>query len=226
MPAGSGTSTRRPVRVHAILIHGMGRTPLSMLRLASRLREAGMQTSLFGYSVTFERFERCRQRLERFIAARCGTGPFVIVAHSLGSVLARAALAGKRRQPLAYFFLAPPTRACRAARFFAPRLPYRLLTGEMGQLLADAQFMDALPAPEVPTRVYAGTRGLPRRWSPFGEQTNDGILTLDETALPRAGLVTVAATHTFIMNSRQVATDIIRTTLALADEVRPPGNDG
>lgn len=226
MPAGPGPSTRDPARVRAILIHGMGRTPLSMLRLASRLRAAEMHTSLFGYSVTFERFEGCRRRLERFIEARCGSDPFVIVAHSLGSVLARAALAGKPRQPLAYFFLAPPTRACRAARFFAPRLPYRLLTGEMGQLLANAQFMDGLPVPAVPTRVYAGTRGLPGRWSPFGEQTNDGILTLDETALPRTEVVTVAATHTFIMNSRQVAADIIRTTRALVDDARSPENDG
>lgn len=37
-----------------ILVHGMGRTPLSMLRLRRRLRRAGHHPILFGYSPTFE----------------------------------------------------------------------------------------------------------------------------------------------------------------------------
>lgn len=199
---------------HAILIHGMGRTPLSMWRLGRRLRRAGWMPELFGYSATFERFETCRNRLQRFIEHRCADRPFVLVAHSLGSVLSRAVLPRLAHAPQACFFLAPPTRACRAARFFAPRLAYRLLMGEMGQLLADPRFMDALPVPAVPMRIYAGTAGPRGRWSPFGDQINDGILTLEETLLAGAQVVEVPSLHAFIMNSRPVVSDIVATLLA------------
>jgi hypothetical protein len=50
--------------MHAILIHGMGRTPASMLILAVRLRKAGIRPRFFAYSAAFERWESCVNRLE------------------------------------------------------------------------------------------------------------------------------------------------------------------
>jgi alpha-beta hydrolase superfamily lysophospholipase len=87
----------------------------------------------------------------------------VVIGHSLGAVLLRAALPRLARPPVACFLLAPPTQASLAARRFAPRRLYRLFTGEMGQKLASQPFMDALPLPAVPTRIYAGTGGPRRR---------------------------------------------------------------
>jgi hypothetical protein len=195
----------------AILIHGMGRTPLALSILAARLWKAGIRPHLFGYSVTFERWDRCVQRYERFISRRVKTNEYIIVGHSLGTVLTRAVLPRLGHKPLACFLLTPPVQACQAARYFAPRRWVKLLGGEMAQLLADPQFMESLPPSGVPTKIYAGTAGPRGRYSPFGEEPNDSVLTVRETMLPDVPHQTIPVLHTFIMNSRVVTHDIVNT---------------
>jgi hypothetical protein len=199
--------------IHAIVIHGMGRTPLAMSVLAARLRAAGIRPHLFGYSVTFERWNACLQRLERFIVKHTRDRDFIMVGHSLGSILTRAVLPSLVHQPRACFFLAPPTQVSRAARNFAHRPLPRLLMGDIGQVLARGEFMESLPVPSVPTKIYAGTGGPRGRYSPFGTEPNDGVLMVRETLLPGVPVQTVPLIHTFVMNSRTVARDIVRLSV-------------
>jgi hypothetical protein len=194
----------------AILIHGMGRTPAAMSILAARLRAADIRPHLFGYSVTFERWNECVQRYGNFIERRAKTNDYIIVGHSLGTVLTRATLPRLTHQPSACFFLAPPTQVCGAARSFAHRRLIRLFMGDVGKVLANQQFMETLPLPSVPTKIYAGIAGPRGRYSPFGEEPNDGLLTVRETLLPSVPLQTVPSLHTFIMNSKIVTQDIVR----------------
>ncbi|MEQ1544368.1 hypothetical protein [Methyloglobulus sp.] len=201
--------------MHAIIIHGMGRTPLSMCFLATRLRAAGIKISLFAYTATFEDWGVCTKKLCAFIDKRVGEEDFIVIAHSLGTVLTRAVLPTTCRKPAACFFLAPPTQACIAACRLAPRWWYRLLAGEMGQLLANQEFMSTLPIPEVPTKIYAGNAGLTGRYSPFKEEPNDGVLMVKETFLPDIPFQVVPSLHTFIMNNRMIAKDIIEITKKL-----------
>jgi hypothetical protein len=79
----------------------------------------------------------------------------------------------------------------------------------MGQLLADSQFMTVLPVPPIPTYIYSGNAGLTGRFSPFGDEPNDGILSVQETCLKNALCQTVPSLHTFIMNNPMIAEDII-----------------
>jgi hypothetical protein len=202
--------TRQGIDLRAILIHGMGRTPAAMLILAARLRAEGIRSSLFGYVAAFERWEACVRRLEKFIDMKTGADEFIVVGHSLGTVLARATLPRLTHKPVAFFMLAPPTQASMAARRFAHLRMFRMFTGEMGQLLASKQFMDALPVPEVPTKIYAGTGGPRGRRSPFGEMPNDGLLTVTETMLPSVPMQALPVIHTFIMNQKIVAQDIVK----------------
>jgi hypothetical protein len=145
------------------------------------------------------------------IARRVDAGHYALVGHSLGSVIIRTALGQLgNRLPSACFFLAPPMTACRAARFFSRFWPYRLLMGEMGQLLADETFMHRLPMPPSPTRIYVGVSGPRAAWLPFGMEANDGILGVSEATGAFAALaVEVPALHTFIMNSRQLVDDMV-----------------
>ncbi|MBI5943067.1 MAG: alpha/beta hydrolase [Chloroflexi bacterium] len=198
----------------AILIHGMGRTPAAMSILAVRLRAGNIRPHLFGYSVTFEKWEECVQRYKKFIERRAKTKDYIIVGHSLGTVLTRAVLPRLTHKPKACFFLAPPTQVCKAARKFAHRRLIRLFMGEIGQVLTSKQFMESLPVPDVPTKIYAGVAGPRGRYSPFGDESNDGLLTVEETLLPSAVIQTVPALHTFIMNSKIVTQDIVRVTKA------------
>ena len=193
----------------AVLLHGMGRTPLAMSILAARLRASGIRPHLFGYSVTFERWEGCVQRLERFITRHVKEHEYIMIGHSLGTVLTRATLPRLVHKPSACFLLTPPTRACKAARHFAPYRLVKILGGEMAQLLADQQFMESIPPVSVPTKIYAGTAGPRGRRSPFGDEPNDSVLMVKETTLPDVPIQTVPVLHTFIMNSKVVTQDIV-----------------
>jgi Alpha/beta hydrolase family len=203
--AGPG---KRVSRLPAVLVHGMGRTPISMLVLAGRLRRCGLQPVLFGYSATFESFLGCAERLRRFVERKVDGSPFIVVGHSLGTVLLRHVYPLLREPPIACFFIAPPAQACRAARAMAPRRLYRLAMGEMGQLLANPTFMNALPVPTCPTRVYAGDAGPVGHLSPFGAEPNDGILSVAEATIPGLPITTVRKLHTFAMNAQVIANDI------------------
>lgn len=201
-----------------ILIHGMGRTPLSMLRLRRRLRRAGHEAFVFGYSPTFETLQGASGRLARLIEARVGSAPYALIGHSLGTVIIRATLARMAgRMPAACFFLAPPMMACRAARFFVRFWLYKAMMGEMGRLLASEDFMRGLPLPPGRLRIYAGTAGPRAAWFPFGMEANDGILSVAEaTGHCAAATVRVPVLHTFIMNSAPVVDDICRALTELA----------
>ncbi|AMP01351.1 alpha/beta hydrolase family protein [Collimonas arenae] len=195
--------------IHAILVHGMGRTPVSMLLLAKRLRSAGITPHLFAYSAAFERWQPCVDRLQRFITT-CSNGErFIVVGHSLGCVLTRAVLPQLAQAPQMCFFLAPPTRASSYAIKLSRWRLFKLITGEMGQLLANQKFMESLPMPQVPLRIYAGIKGPRGRWMPFGDEPNDGILSVSEVQLGSFPLQLLPTIHTVIMNSRQVANEIV-----------------
>lgn len=203
-----------------VLIHGMGRTPLSMLRLRRRLRRAGHNPMLFGYSPAFETLQGASARLVKLIDRRVDCENYALVGHSLGTVIIRTALGQlENRPPSACFFLAPPMVACKAARLFSRFRLYRLLTGEMGQLLALDAFMLQLPMPAVPTRIYAGVAGPRASWLPFGMEANDGILSVSE-ATGRFEAVEVPSIHAFIMNSKRVFDDMARFIETLSQAAR------
>jgi len=196
--------------MQAILIHGMGRTPLSMGLLAIRLYFSGITPHLFGYSATFEDWQNCKSRLVRFIESHIEQDEYIVVGHSLGAVLTRSVVPELSHPPKTCFLLAPPSTACLAAQKFASLKLYQWLTGEMGQRLADPEFMKGLPQPTIPTKIYAGVGGATGRYSLFGHSPNDGILALHETLLSEVPVLKVRSIHTFLMNARAVAQDIIQ----------------
>jgi hypothetical protein len=200
----------------AILIHGLGRTPLAFSILAARLWKSNFRPLFFGYSVTFERMEGCSQRLERLIQRRVGSREYIIIGHSLGTVITRTTVPRLTHKPLACFLLTPPTQACKAARHFAPRRWVKLLGGEMAQLLADQHFMESIPPLDVPAKIYAGTAGPRGRYSPFREEPNDSVLTVNETMLPSIPHETFPVLHTFIMNSKPITQDIVNIARSYA----------
>lgn len=206
---------RNGMELNIVLIHGMGRTPLSMLYLQHRLRQLGHTPHLFGYSPTLESLQTVTDRLVQLIQTKIGSQPYALLGHSLGTVIIRNAYPQlSSHPPAACFFLAPPMMACQAAKFFSTVGLYRLLTGEMGQLLAQDSFIDQLPLPPH-TKIYVGMGGPRAPWLPFGNELNDGILSVAEASGGHK-VVTVPTIHTFIMNSTPVFEDIAQSLDALA----------
>lgn len=200
------------------LVHGMGRTRGSLVLLAARLRRHGHRVHFIDYVAAFDPLAQVTRRLVAAVGARQPGTPYALLGHSLGTVIIRGSLAALAADPpAAVCFLAPPIRACRAAKYFSRFRLYRWCTGEMGLLLADERFMDHLPMP-ARTRIYAGTAGPRRGWLPFGDQLNDGILLLEEMdGRGAAELRVVPKLHTWIMYSRAIADELLAWLAEPAD---------
>jgi len=196
--------------MRVVLVHGLLRTRWSLRRLARALRAEGCQPELFGYVAARESFEsiaaRLAARLERADGAWCAVG------HSLGGLLLRAAISTlpSERRASRLVQLGTPNVSPRLARRLHRTLPYRVLHGDSGRLLADPERMARLPWPGVPVTVVAGTAGPRGRFSPFGGDPNDGLVAVEETTWPGAERVELPVRHTFMMNDREVRRVVLR----------------
>jgi hypothetical protein len=204
--------------VQALLVHGMGRTPLSMLRLGRKLRREGHTVDVFGYMTAVEPFAKIVLRVQERFARTAARGPYVVVGHSLGGLLTRAALGSRPSSftwPAHLIMLGTPNRPPRQARRYGKLLAYRWINGECGQLLTREDFFTQLPPLSIPYTIVAGTRCGPGR-SAFGDEPNDGLVAVSETLIaPSDTPITVPTRHTFIMNDRRVLAVILQVLESL-----------
>lgn len=185
----------------------MGRTPLSMWLLAKRLEKSGHSVSLFGYAVTFEALEDIGERFLEHIETQLTDREqerYAVVGHSLGNIITRQVLPRLPDGFERFVMLAPPNQGATLARLLKDNPLFRAATQDAGRKLADAEFFDALPVPDVPSMIIAGTRGPQVSWLPFGSAVNDCIVSLDETRLGEIPVEEVPAAHSFLMNRLDV----------------------
>ena len=200
-----------------LFVHGMGRTSISGWPLLLRLQRAGFKTSTFGYSVTFESFDSITARLKKRISLLAGVDDYVVIGHSLGGVLLRAALnslPSGTRLPKQVYLLGSPIRPSRIASKFRSNIIYRAITGDCGQLLASTERMKAIGALAIPTKSLAGIRGIKISSSSFGNEANDGVVSVSEVSAPWvSSQIEVPVIHTLLPSSRLVAEIIIKELL-------------
>lgn len=185
-------------RPSALIVHGMADSPLMMLPLAGAVRRAGVRTNFFQYFVGWESLTTIVGRLKRTLLER---RPEYLIAHSLGGILTRLALAELPPWGVRHLLmLGTPNRPPRLARMFGRFRPYRWVFGTCGRFLADPDGYARLPAIPVPFTVVAGTFGPVGRFSPFGHDPNDGVVSVCETkADDDHEPIRVAAWHTLLM---------------------------
>ena len=189
-----------------LLVHGMGRTPLSLGRLTRFLRQSGHSPERPGYVAAVESFARIQTRVRSRLEALARAGePYAVIGHSLGGLALRAALSGLEPAPLHLILLGTPNQPPRLARRLHRAWPYRLACGESGQLLARPEFFAQLPFPEVPYTIIAGCAGPCGRRSHFGDDANDWLVGVDETKITPADRPMIFPVgHTFMMNDCRV----------------------
>ncbi|MGH7669361.1 MAG: esterase/lipase family protein [Gemmatimonadaceae bacterium] len=200
--------------MHVLVVHGLARTRLSFAYLSRDLRRAGHSVSSLGYVAAVERFAtvcaRVRERLERI--AESGE-PYAMVGHSLGGLVLRIALGtqpGLNPAPRMLVLVGTPNRMPRRATRVRRLWPYRVLGGEAGQLLADPAFFTGLPTVSVPYCTIAGTAGRRGRWSRFGEELNDGTVSVGETRVSAGDSpMLLRVRHTFMLMNREVRTAVV-----------------
>lgn len=197
-----------------LFVHGMGRTPLSGWPLLHRLRRAGCRTSTFGYATALEDFNAIQRRLMARLAGIASEGSYVLVGHSLGGVLIRAALRALPdgvERPRHVFLLGSPIQPARLAVRLKDNLLYRAIAGDCGQLLASQARMNEVGPLREATTSIVGVAGIAHVRGPFGGEPNDGVVSVTEASAPwLTDQRTLPVVHTLLPASGKVAEVILR----------------
>ena len=199
-----------------VLLHGYGRSDMSMLILNSALTEAGYDV----YSLDYPSIEEPPAALVDMIGAEIDnccrdSGETVhFVAHSFGGLLVRDYLARRKPQNLGYVVL-----------MGTPNKGSELANGELG-IAAEEVLLEwagpsaqalhtgpdgypaSLPAPDYPVGVIAGNWApqLSEKWLPT---PNDGVVSVDSARLDAmTDFIVVDVAH-WNMRSDRVVADLV-----------------
>jgi hypothetical protein len=197
--------------MQVLLVHGLSRTPASLLPLAWRLQTSGWQTDAFSYAAIFETFDQIVERLRQQLHELSQQGSYSVVAHSLGGLLLRAALGNESAPPPVHIvMLGPPNQRPRLAPMAWHLPPFQWVTGQCGWNLTRLDFFNQLPLLRSPYTIIAGVGGPRGLLSPFGTEANDGIVAISETRMcDRDRPLQFPVGHTFMMNDTDVQSAIV-----------------
>ena len=193
-----------------VLLHGLGRSPVSMLRLDYHLSGSGYDVVNLAYPSTEQPIQQ--------LASVVGTGvgecrelkatAIHFVTHSLGGILVRQYFQNHRvPEAKRAVMLAPPNHGSEIVDRYRDEWWYRRVTGEAGQQLGTGQ--DSIPnqlAPiELEIGIITGTKSSDPWFAAAMRGANDGKVSVDSAKLAEMqDFLLVDSGHTFIMNTEKV----------------------
>lgn len=214
-----------------VLLHGLSRTRMSLLRLEIKLRAAGYMTYNWPYRSRTQTIQELRLAFAELLTdiAPLGFARVHFVGHSLGGVLIRAGLSPEGAELLPPGFLdrfpagrivqiAPPNNGASIVDRLA-RGPWIKLAGKpVAELRKGADWLGRIGMPRAEMGIIAGTRRLhplnPSSWINALhklDEPHDGTVELSSARLPQAkDFMGIPASHTFIADDPET----IRATLA------------
>ena len=198
-----------------ILVHGLGRSSSSMKVLASRVEEAGYRVINFGYPSTSEPIEALTERLGAEVERSCGADRSGVhfVTHSMGGVLVRSYLSSQGEPHEGrVVMLSPPNQGSEIIDAFEDSSLLRELLGPAGMKLGTGE--EGIAQELGPVRFTLGVITGDRSLSPLGSWLipgpDDGKVAVDRAAVEGAvDFKVIHATHTFIMNRKDVAEEVL-----------------
>ncbi len=198
-----------------VVLHGLARSPASMAILAGRLESEGYRVVSFGYPSRSEPIEALSDRLGETISECCAAEADDVhfVAHSLGGVVVRSYLDGRDAPHRGRIvMLAPPSQGSEIVDHFADSpLLDRFLGPATLQLGTDTAGIARQLGPiDYDLGIIAGDRSLNPVGSWLIPGPDDGMVGVERTqAEGAADVLVLPATHTFIMNRRDVAREVV-----------------
>jgi pimeloyl-ACP methyl ester carboxylesterase len=201
---------------YVILLHGLGRSRLSMRVLARRLRAANYSVLNFGYPSRRKPLDEHAALLDTFLTEQVPTPATIhFVTHSLGAIVTRQYLtnhyAKQTSNPMKLgraVFLGPPSQGSQLAK----KLEHsRLFTVLMGPVLTEVANL-SLPehTDKLEIGIISGGTRSGKGYSPLVAGDNDGIVSVQESRLEGAkDWITIRGIHTLLMYQSAVGDHIL-----------------
>lgn len=200
-----------------LLIHGLGRSSLSMVAMATILQAEGYATHRIDYPSRTEDFPTLASDLSEEISELCaGYDRVHFVTHSMGGILLRY-IAAKYPKTLQKnightVMLGPPNKGSEIVDAFGDQIWFKMTNGEAGVSLSTApdSIPNSLGAFPHSLGVIAGDRSIEPYWAGLFEGENDGKVSVESTRLEGMNdHIVISVTHTFMMQSPKVMEQVL-----------------
>jgi triacylglycerol lipase len=211
----SALPTRDGARETVVILHGMGRTRLSMKYLAERFHQQGYKVLNLAYPSTRRSIAEVAEQLhgELQVHRVADAGKVHFVTHSAGGIVVRAYLKRHRPSNLGRIvMLSPPNQGSEVADRLRNNFVYQWATGPAGQELGtdEAGTPNRLGPVDFPLGVITGDKSSNPLFSTWISGRDDGKVSVQSARVEgMSDFLVIPRTHTFIMRSPKVAAQIV-----------------
>ena len=196
-----------------VLLHGLGRTTLSMRPLARYLENRGFRTVNIGYPSTRHPVEWLTEylgeQIRQYPATQGQRVRLHFVTHSLGGIVLRSFLEKNRPSNLGrVVMLGPPSRGSELVDRLGRTFVFGLIYGPSGRQLGTGprSVPKRLGPVDFELGVIAGCRSVNPVFSMIIPGPDDGKVSVERSKVEgMADFLVVPRSHPFIMNSPEVA---------------------
>jgi len=207
-------------QTQVILLHGMGRSPRSMLKIERALKKQNYRVLNIGYSARTNSFEQILERLVDKIKPWVDPElPVHFIGHSFGGILIRGILAqGFDWNYGRCVMLGSPNQGTSIATYMTSHTLLKHFTPRVAQeLMPDSELLEKLPEPEIETGIIAGNKKynpvIPVSWFykvATGDAPGDGVVELSNTQCrTMADFIVLPLHHSFMMWDSKLIKQIV-----------------